>query len=77
MGVDIPMHTLKLDTLLHKIHIKVQRLDIFTFMISLNSISNEKLPPIQPKKPDKTTSNEDGGYRRQGRETGGEVLDKI
>ena len=39
--VDTPMHTMKFDALLHKTCMKVLRLDMRTFMISLSKIAHQ------------------------------------
>ena len=59
----------KLDTLLHKICIKVLRLDMWTSMISLSKIaaSNVAWSPIQPKKQDNRIGSGVGGWRWQRR----------
>ena len=71
MGVDTPMHTMKLDALLHKTCTKVLRLNMGTSMISFRKIAHQMWhekslaeSPIQPKKPDNKMSSRTGVWRK-------------
>ena len=72
------MHTMKLDSLLHKRRIKVLRLDIRTSMISLSKIAHVKSDAITHSAKETRQQNEQWGWgwRQQGRSGGEQNLKK-
>ena len=68
-GLDAPVHTMKLDSLLHKRRIEVLRLDMCTSMISLSKIAHLKCDAITHSAKETRQHNEQWGWgwRQQGR----------